>query len=37
VATFDKPKVHVPALAARGIPAAKLLTLYPAKTSNGSH
>lgn len=37
VATFDKPKVHVPALTALGIPAAKLLTLYPARTSNGSH
>jgi len=29
VATFDKPKNHLPALQALGLPAAKLLTLYP--------
>lgn len=37
VATFDKPKLHVPALIALGLPAGKLLTLYPPKNANGSH
>jgi DNA-binding MarR family transcriptional regulator len=37
VATFDKPKVHVPVLTALGIPAEKLLTLYPSKNADGSH
>ena len=37
VATFDKPKVHVPVLTALGIPAEKLLTLYPMRKANGSH
>jgi DNA-binding MarR family transcriptional regulator len=36
LATFDKPKLHVPELTALGIPAEKLLTLYPLKKSNGS-
>jgi DNA-binding MarR family transcriptional regulator len=31
IATFDKPKVHVPRLLALGIPAEKLLALRPAK------
>lgn len=29
VATFDRPKVHVPALVTLGIPASKLLTFVP--------
>ena len=37
VATFDKPKVHVPVLTALGIPAEKLLSLYPMRKTNGSH
>ena len=40
VATFDRPKNHVPALEALGIPAEKLLTLQPprpdgSRTANG--
>ncbi|HUF94152.1 MAG TPA: winged helix-turn-helix transcriptional regulator [Candidatus Limnocylindria bacterium] len=35
VATFDKPKLHVPALAALGIPADKLLMLQPPARANG--
>lgn len=31
VATFDRPKVHVPGLVALGIPPEKLLTFYPSK------
>jgi len=37
VATFDKPKLHVPDLVALGIPAEKLLTLSPPKRTNGAH
>jgi DNA-binding MarR family transcriptional regulator len=37
VATFDKPKLHVPRLLALGIPAEKLVTLQPTKRPNGSH
>ena len=36
VATFDKPKVHVPRLLALGMPAAKLITLRPYGSSNGA-
>jgi DNA-binding MarR family transcriptional regulator len=36
VATFDKPKLHVPALSALGIPADKLLTLQPPARANGA-
>jgi DNA-binding MarR family transcriptional regulator len=35
VATFDRPKNHVPALEALGIPPEKLLTLHPPR-ANGS-
>src|SRR5688500_8986706 len=35
VATFDRPKNHVPALEALGIPSEKLLTLHPPR-ANGS-
>jgi DNA-binding MarR family transcriptional regulator len=37
LATFDKPKVHVPGLVALGIPAEKLLTFIPAGKANGAH
>ncbi|OGK92668.1 MAG: hypothetical protein A2W08_18500 [Candidatus Rokubacteria bacterium RBG_16_73_20] len=37
VATFDKPKLHVPGLVALGIPQEKLLTLHPPKRTNGAH
>jgi len=36
LATFDRPKLHVPGLLALGIPADKLVTLYPARRANGS-
>lgn len=36
LATFDRPKLHIPDLIALGIPAEKLLTLYPQKKANGS-
>ena len=37
VATFDKPRLHVPELLALGIAAEKLLTLHPPKRTNGAH
>ena len=37
VATFDKPKLHVPDLVALGIPVEKLLTLSPPKRTNGAY
>jgi len=36
LATFDKPKVHVPDLLALGLPPEKLLILRPTKKGNGS-
>ena len=36
VATFDRPKVHVPVLAALGIPAERLVLLPPARKINGA-
>ncbi len=36
LATFDKPKVHVPHLTALGIPVQKLVTLYPASRADES-
>ncbi len=36
LATFDKPKLHTPAVLALGIAAEKLLSLYPGKKTNGS-
>ena len=36
LATFDKPRVHVPDLLALGLPPEKLLILRPAKKTNGS-
>ncbi len=35
VATFDKPKLHVPALLALGIPESKLLMLQPSRRAGG--
>jgi DNA-binding MarR family transcriptional regulator len=35
VATFDKPKLHVPALLALGIPERKLLMLQPPRRTGG--
>ena len=37
VATFDKPKLHVPALLALGLSEDKLLTLPASKRTSGSH
>ena len=37
VATFDKPKLHVPTLLALGLPEEKLLTLPATKRPHGSH
>lgn len=34
IATFDKPKLHVPGLLAFGLPADKLVTLRPARKTN---
>jgi hypothetical protein len=36
VATFDRPKVHVPALTAAGVPADRLVFLHPARRANGA-
>ena len=36
LATFDKPKLHLPELTALGISPEKLLTFYPMKKTNGS-
>jgi DNA-binding MarR family transcriptional regulator len=36
LATFDKPKVHLPDLLTLGLPLEKLLILRPAKKTNGS-
>ena len=36
VATFDKPKLHVPALLALGIPERKLLMLQPPRRTGGT-
>lgn len=36
LATFDKPKVHLPGLLALGLPPEKLLILRPTKKTNGS-
>jgi DNA-binding MarR family transcriptional regulator len=36
LATFDKPKMHVPDLLALGLPPEKLLILRPTKKTNGS-
>jgi hypothetical protein len=36
VATFDKPKLHVPALAAAGVPERKLLMLQAPRRANGA-
>jgi DNA-binding MarR family transcriptional regulator len=37
VATFDKPKLHVPALLALGIPADKIITIQTIRKANGLH
>jgi DNA-binding MarR family transcriptional regulator len=36
VATFDRPKVHVPVLTAAGIPAERLVLLHPVRKTNGA-
>lgn len=36
VATFDRPKVHVPVLTALGIPADRLVFLHPVRKTNGA-
>ncbi len=36
VATFDRPKVHIPVLTAAGIPADRLVFLHPVRRSNGA-
>ncbi|HJR03920.1 MAG TPA: winged helix-turn-helix transcriptional regulator [Methylomirabilota bacterium] len=36
VATFDRPKVHVPVLTAAGVPADRLVFLHPARRTNGA-
>jgi DNA-binding MarR family transcriptional regulator len=35
VASFDKPKLHVPVLLALGLPESKLLTLQPSRRAGG--
>jgi DNA-binding MarR family transcriptional regulator len=37
LATFDKPKLHVPALLALGIPAQKILTIQASRKTNELH
>jgi DNA-binding MarR family transcriptional regulator len=36
VATFDRPKAHVPVLTAAGVPADRLVFLHPVRRSNGA-
>jgi DNA-binding MarR family transcriptional regulator len=36
VATFDRPKVHVPVLTAAGVPADRLVFLHPGRRPNGA-
>jgi DNA-binding MarR family transcriptional regulator len=36
VATFDRPKVHIPALTAAGVPVERLVLLHPGRLTNGA-